>query len=56
MKSINEMTEVTPFQQRVYDEVRLIPLGEVITYGELARRIGCKSARAVPYDRINVKH
>ena len=37
----------TPFQQRVYDETRKIPRGTVITYGELARRIGCKSARAV---------
>lgn len=38
---------VTPFQRRVYDETRKIPRGTVITYGELARRIGCKSAQAV---------
>ena len=38
---------MTSFQQLVYDETRKIPRGTVITYGELARRIGCRSARAV---------
>jgi len=38
---------VTAFQQRVYDATRKIPRGSVVTYGELARRIGCGSARAV---------
>ena len=38
---------LTPFRQRVYDEARKIPRGTVITYGELARRIGCGSPRAV---------
>lgn len=38
---------VTEFQQLVYDAARKIPRGTVITYGELARRIGCGSARAV---------
>lgn len=38
---------VTVFQQRVYDATRKIPQGRVMTYGELARRIGCGSARAV---------
>ena len=41
------MDRVTPFQRRVYDETRRIPRGTVITYGELARRIGCGSAQAV---------
>jgi len=41
------MIKITAFQQKVYDATRLIPRGEVITYGELARRIGCKSAQAV---------
>ena len=39
--------KVTAFQRRVYDETSKIPQGKVITYGELARRIGCGSARAV---------
>ena len=38
---------MTEFQRRVYEETRKIPRGTVVTYGELARRIGCGSARAV---------
>lgn len=38
---------VTAFQQRVYDEARKIPRGFAMTYGELARRIGCGCPRAV---------
>src|SRR4051812_8752637 len=30
----------TPFQQRVWSELRRIPYGETVTYGELAARIG----------------
>lgn len=38
----------TPFQQRVWEELRKIPYGETISYAELARRIGRPSAtRAV---------
>ncbi len=38
----------TPFQQMVWRELRRIPVGEVISYGELARRIGQPTAvRAV---------
>jgi methylated-DNA-[protein]-cysteine S-methyltransferase len=38
----------TPFQQKVWDELCLIPYGETISYGELARRIGNPNAsRAV---------
>ena len=40
-------TVITPFQRRVYLELLNIPAGETITYGELARRIGCRSAQAV---------
>ncbi len=32
---------------RVYDALREVPRGYVTTYGLLARRIGCGSARAV---------
>ena len=39
--------EITPFQRRVYLELLNVPKGETITYGELARRIGCRSAQAV---------
>ena len=38
----------TPFQQRVWQQLRAIPYGETISYAELARRIGSPTAvRAV---------
>jgi methylated-DNA-[protein]-cysteine S-methyltransferase len=38
----------TPFQQKVWSELRNIPYGKTISYGELARRIGNSNAsRAV---------
>jgi methylated-DNA-[protein]-cysteine S-methyltransferase len=38
----------TPFQQQVWHELRRIPYGETISYGELARRVGRPDrARAV---------
>jgi methylated-DNA-[protein]-cysteine S-methyltransferase len=37
----------TPFQRRVWDEIRRIPYGETLSYAELARRAGAPgSARA----------
>jgi methylated-DNA-[protein]-cysteine S-methyltransferase len=38
----------TEFQRRVWDELRTIPYGQTMSYGELARRLGRPSAaRAV---------
>ena len=38
----------TPFQLRVWRALEDIPYGQVITYGELARRVGCpRGSRAV---------
>lgn len=38
----------TAFQQRVWDELRRVPHGQTVSYGELARRIGSPNAcRAV---------
>ena len=38
----------TPFERRVWDELRAIPYGETASYAEIARRIGRPSAcRAV---------
>jgi methylated-DNA-[protein]-cysteine S-methyltransferase len=38
----------TPFERRVWDEVRAIPYGQTATYAEIARRIGSPGAcRAV---------
>lgn len=39
--------QITEFQRRLFLELLRIPEGETISYGELARRIGCRSARAV---------
>jgi len=39
--------EISEFQRKVYLELLEVTFGEVITYGELARRIGCRSAQAV---------
>ena len=40
--------KATPFRQKVWDILLLIPYGETITYGEIARRIGMeKAAHAV---------
>lgn len=38
---------ITPFQRRVYLALLDVPRGETISYGELARRIECRSAQAV---------
>lgn len=38
---------ITPFQRKVYLALLEVPCGTTITYGELARRIGCRSAQAV---------
>ena len=38
---------ISSFRLRVYRELLNIPRGTTITYGELARRLGCGSAQAV---------
>ena len=37
----------TDFQKRVWKALLDIPYGKTITYGELAKALGCKSAQAV---------
>lgn len=37
----------TAFQQAVWTGLASIPYGQTTTYGEMARRLGCPSARAV---------
>lgn len=37
----------TPFQMRVWDLLCTIPYGKTVTYGEMARRLGVRSAQAV---------
>lgn len=38
---------LTPFQETVYKAVKKIPAGKVVTYGVLAKHIGCRSAQAI---------
>ena len=54
MRDIDEVRDmvlkasgITEFQRMVYLELLNVPCGETISYGELARRIGCRSAQAV---------
>lgn len=44
---VRSSTRITEFQRRVYLALLEVPKGETISYGELARRIGCRSAQAV---------
>ena len=51
--------KVTPFRARVYDAVRRIPSGKVVSYAAIASAIDCRSARVVgqamrmcPYDDV----
>ncbi len=37
----------TEFQRKVWDILLSIPYGETITYGQIAAKLGCKSAQAV---------
>ena len=37
----------TEFQKRVWRELLKIPYGHTVSYGEVARRVGCRSAQAV---------
>jgi len=37
----------TDFQKKVWQALRLIPYGKTATYGDIAEKLNCKSARAV---------
>ena len=37
----------TRFQHAVWDELLTIPYGQTVTYGEIAQKLGCRSAQAV---------
>jgi methylated-DNA-[protein]-cysteine S-methyltransferase len=39
-----DLQGVPPFNRRVYECVRLIPRGEILTFGEVARRLGASGA------------
>lgn len=44
---VSDAVDITPFQRRVYLELIKVPSGTTVTYGELARRVNCRSARAI---------
>lgn len=44
---VQKATNITEFQRRVYLELLNVPSGETISYKELGRRIGCRSAQAI---------
>ncbi len=46
-ETVRKAGNITEFQRKVYLELLNVPAGETVSYGELARRIGCRSARAV---------
>lgn len=37
----------TPFRKRVWDILLTIPFGQTMTYGKIAKRLGCPSAQAI---------
>lgn len=41
-----DLEGITPFQSRVYDRLREIPFGQVVTYGRIAADIGAHHAGA----------
>lgn len=46
-EKVMSSTKISEFQRKVYLELLNVPRGETISYGELARRVGCGSAQAV---------
>jgi len=46
-ESLKTVNSPSPFAAKVYAALQEIPPGRVITYAALARRIGCRSPRAI---------
>lgn len=44
---------MTKFQQKVYDIVKNIPQGQVLTYGEVAQKLGNKKLARVVGNALN---
>ncbi|MFP5253513.1 MAG: methylated-DNA--[protein]-cysteine S-methyltransferase [Actinomycetes bacterium] len=43
----------TPFQQRVWEQLRRVPYGETTSYGEIARRLGMHAGASRPVGAAN---
>ena len=46
-KKVLSSQDITEFQRKDYLELLNVPRGETISYGELGKRIGCRSAQAI---------
>ena len=46
-ETVRSCKEITEFQKKVFLELLKVPAGQTISYGELARRIGCRCPQAV---------
>ena len=46
-EKVRSCREITEFQKKVYLELLNVPSGQTISYGELARCIGCSCPQAV---------
>ena len=44
---VQDATNITEFQKKVYLELLNIPCGETISYKELGKRIGCNCPQAI---------
>ncbi len=42
-----DLGEASDFRKRVWEALTRIPFGQTVAYGELARQVGCSSARAI---------
>lgn len=46
-RQVETAADISEFQRKVYLALLDVPRGATISYGELARRVGCRSAQAV---------
>ena len=46
-QTVLESKDITEFQRKVYLALLDVPRGTTISYAELGRRIGCRSAQAI---------
>lgn len=46
-QQVTNSKSISDFQRRVYLALLDVPRGTTITYGELGKRVGCRSAQAI---------
>jgi methylated-DNA-protein-cysteine methyltransferase-like protein len=55
VRKMSESSKKEPLYERIYDMVRLVPPGKVVTYGRVAELVGGCSARMVGYAMAALK-